>query len=240
MILRKRPREAEFPKATGIWLTTFNDMMTLLMVFFVLLFSMSTVDMKRFKHFQGELQSALGILGAGQKTKVGVVDPEPPMTRRSEESGDAPLPPEMAAEVLALRQLSERLGLPGSWSPRRIQITLEDALLFGSAQTRFSPKAMAVLREVAAALKKIDGDILVEGHTDNRPVVSDRYPSNWELSTARAAQVVKFLSEAGQIAPRRLAAVGYADSKPISNNDTPEGRAINRRVEIVLLMRPSP
>jgi chemotaxis protein MotB len=96
-----------------------------------------------------------------------------------------------------------------------------------------------VLTEVAAALKKIDGDILVEGHTDNRPLASQRYPSNWELSTARAAQVVKFFSEAGKIAPRRLAAVGYAASKPIATNDTPKGRASNRRVEIVLLMRPS-
>jgi chemotaxis protein MotB len=240
MILRKRPGKTEFPTATGVWLTTFNDMMTLLMVFFVLLFSMSTVDMKRFKHFQGELQSALGIMEAGQKTKIGVVDPEPPMTKRSEASGDTPMPPKVAAEVLALKQLSDRLGLPGTWSPRRIQITLEDAMLFGSAQTRFSPKATQVLKEVAAALKKIDGDILVEGHTDNRPMVSDRYPSNWELSTARAAQVVKFFTSAGQIAPTRLAAVGYADSKPISSNDTPEGRAINRRVEIVLQMRPLP
>jgi chemotaxis protein MotB len=183
--------------------------------------------------------TALGILEAGQRTKIGVVDPEPPMARTSEESGDAPLPPEVAAQVKELRQLSERLGLPGIWSPRRIQITLEDALLFGSAQTRFSPKAMPVLTEVAAALKKIDGDILVEGHTDNRPIVSDRYPSNWALSTARAAQVVKFLIDAGQIAPQRLAAVGYAASKPIASNDTPEGRATNRRVEIVLLMKPS-
>ncbi|MEJ2643308.1 MAG: OmpA family protein [Desulfosarcinaceae bacterium] len=239
MKLRRGRGEAGSPTAKGVWLTTFNDMMTLLMVFFVLLFSMSTVDMKRFKHFQGELQSALGILEAGQRTKIGVVDPEPPMARTSEESGDAPLPPEVAAQVKELRQLSERLGLPGIWSPRRIQITLEDALLFGSAQTRFSPKAMPVLTEVAAALKKIDGDILVEGHTDNRPIVSDRYPSNWALSTARAAQVVKFLIDAGQIAPQRLAAVGYAASKPIASNDTPEGRATNRRVEIVLLMKPS-
>lgn len=239
MKLRRGRGQAESPAAKGVWLTTFNDMMTLLMVFFVLLFSMSTVDMKRFKHFQGELQSALGILEAGQKTKIGVVDPEPPMARTSGESEKAPLPPEVAAQVKALRQLSERLGLPGLWSSRRIQITLEDALLFGSAQTRFSPKAMPVLTQVAAALKKIDGDILVEGHTDNRPIVSDRYPSNWELSTARAAQVVRFLIDAGQIAPQRLAAVGYADSKPVASNDTPEGRATNRRVEIVLLMKPS-
>jgi chemotaxis protein MotB len=238
MTLRRRPRQTS-PITKGIWLTTFNDMMTLLMVFFVLLFSMSTVDMKRFKHFQGELQSALGILDAGQKTKVGVVDPEPPMAKTSAESESAPVPPKVAAEVRSLRKLSDRLGLPGTWSPRRIQITLEDALLFGSAQIRFSPKAIPVLRRVAAALKKIKGDILIEGHTDNRPMVSERYPSNWELSTARAAQVVKFFISAGQIPPQRLAAVGYADSKPIATNDTPEGRETNRRVEIVLLMRPS-
>lgn len=236
MRLRRRIEDAEVPPARGIWLTTFNDMMTLLMVFFVLLFSMSTVDMKRFKHFQGELQSALGILEAGQKTKIGVVEPEPPITKTGPEEMGPPPAPEVAAEVVALRRLSDRLGLPSTWSPRRIQITLEDALLFGSARIRFNPQALPVLGEVAAALNRIDGDILVEGHTDDRPFVSKRFPSNWELSTARAAQVVKHLIAAGRIAPRRLAAVGYADSKPIASNDTPAGRATNRRVEIVLLM----
>jgi chemotaxis protein MotB len=239
MIWPRRFREADSPTTKGIWLTTFNDMMTLLMVFFVLLFSMSSVDMKRFKDFKGELQSALGMLEAGQKTEIGVVEPQVPLAKRSKETMGTPPPPEVVAEVLALRRLSDRLGLPSSWSPKRIQITLEDALLFGSAQIRFNPKALPVLTEVAAALKKVGGDILVEGHTDNRPLASQRYPSNWELSTARAAQVVKFLSEAGKIAPQRLAAVGYAASKPIATNDTPEGRASNRRVEIVLLMGPS-
>jgi len=235
--MRIRSNNSESHPTNGIWLTTFNDMMTLLMVFFVLLFSMSTVDMKRFKHFHGELQSALGILDAGQKTAVGVVESEPPITKTSpeDEVGEQP-PPEVAAEVRALRSLSERLGLPSSWSPRRIQITLEDALLFGSAQTRFNQAALPVLGEVAAALAKIQGQILVEGHTDNRPLVSARYPSNWELSTARAAQVVKYLIQTNQVAPQRLAAVGYGDSKPIVSNDTPAGQATNRRVEIVLLM----
>ncbi len=213
-------------------------MMTLLMVFFVLLFSMSTVDMKRFKHFRGELQSAFGILEAGQKTEVAVVAPEPSIARSTPAEIGAPPPPEVVAEVLALRRLSERLGLPSAWSPRRIQITLEDALLFGSAQTRFNPAALPILQEVATALNRIEGDILVEGHTDNRPLASSRFPSNWELSTARAAQVVKHLISTGQIAPERMAAVGYADSKPIAANDTPSGRAANRRVEIVLLMGP--
>lgn len=234
--MRIRPKSTEKSTPEGIWLTTFNDMMTLLMVFFVLLFSMSTVDMKRFKHFQGELQSALGILEAGQKTAVGVVELEPPLSKTTSDDSAEPPPPEVVAEVRALRSLSERLGLPSIWSPRRIQITLEDALLFGSAQTRFNQKALPVLDEVAAALAKIGGQILVEGHTDNRPLVSARYPSNWELSTARAAQVVKYLISTRQVAPQRLAAVGYGDSKPIASNDTPAGQATNRRVEIVLLM----
>lgn len=235
--MRRRAKNNEGLPTKGIWLTTFNDMMTLLMVFFVLLFSMSTVDMKRFKHFQGELQSALGILEAGQKTAVGIVEPEPPITKTTpnDSVGKQP-PPEVVAEVRALKSLSERLGLPGTWSPRRIQITLEDGLLFGSAQTRFNQTAVTVLSEVAAALAKIPGQILVEGHTDNRPLVSARYPSNWELSTARAAQVVKYLISTKQVVPERLAAVGYADSKPIASNATPAGQATNRRVEIVLLM----
>ena len=228
--------DSDTPATRGIWLTTFNDMMTLLMVFFVLLFSMSTVDMKRFKHFQGELQSALGILEAGQKTAVGVVEPEPPITKTAPEEAAEQPPPQVVAEVRALRRLSERLGLPSSWSPRRIQITLDDALLFASAQTAFNREALPVLGEVASALAKLEGQILVEGHTDNRPLMSARYPSNWELSTARAAQVVKYLIRAKAIAPERLAAVGYGDSKPIASNETPAGRATNRRVEIVLLM----
>jgi chemotaxis protein MotB len=239
MKLRRHAAGTDTKLTEGIWLTTFNDMMTLLMVFFVLLFSMSTVDMKRFKHFQGELQSALGILEAGQKTKVGVVEPEPPITKSSPEEGaESQPPPAVAAEVRALRRLSEDLGLPSTWSARRIQITLEDALLFSSAKIQFNPVALPVLEKLATALKKVAGDILVEGHTDNRPLASRGYLSNWELSTARAAQVVKHLISVGDIAPQRLAAVGYGDSKPIATNDTPIGRATNRRVEIVLQMAP--
>ena len=96
--------------------------------------------------------------------------------------------------------------------------------------------------KVSSIIRRFNRNIRVEGHTDNRPIATGRYPSNWELSTARATQVVKYLIDPGGIVPSRLSAAGYGDSKPRVDNDTVENRSKNRRVEIILgpVITPSP
>jgi chemotaxis protein MotB len=115
----------------------------------------------------------------------------------------------------------------------RIEIQLSSKMLFGSGSARLSADARKAFRDIAIIVKPLNNRIHVEGHTDNIPIKTLMYPSNWELSAARAASVVEYLARQG-VAPERLAAIGYGEFRPISSNDTEEGRKKNRRVTLVL------
>ncbi|MCB1790387.1 MAG: flagellar motor protein MotD [Gammaproteobacteria bacterium] len=116
----------------------------------------------------------------------------------------------------------------------RVEIEMQDRMLFGSGDARLSSEALRALRVVAQTLQRVPSHIQVEGHTDDIPISTAAFPSNWELSAARAASVVHFLSRAG-IEPWRMAAVGLGEHRPIAENKDERGRAANRRVTIVLL-----
>ncbi|NBV97216.1 MAG: chemotaxis protein MotB [Verrucomicrobia bacterium] len=123
----------------------------------------------------------------------------------------------------------------------QLKVTVASEILFPSGSAELAPAGADVLRKVAAAANQSQDEVRVEGHTDSdpiAPVLAQYYPSNWELSTARAAVVVRTLQATGMVPAERLAAVGYGDSHPVAPNDTPEGRSKNRRVEIVF--RPIP
>ena len=143
-----------------------------------------------------------------------------------------------------IKSLEAELAKGGIWIKRvrdRLSITMVDRLLFDSGQAQVKPDGLNVLKEVSEALKSVtDKQIRVEGHTDNVPIGSklrDRFPTNWELSTARATSVVRYLIEKGGVDRAGLSAVGYADSRPVASNDIEEGQARNRRIEIVLYPR---
>ncbi|MBD3180779.1 OmpA family protein [Candidatus Poribacteria bacterium] len=127
----------------------------------------------------------------------------------------------------------------------RLTVNLMDKVLFDSGRAEIKESGREVLNKISKNLlnKYPDRAILVEGHTDNVPIGSDlksKFPTNWELSTARATAAVRYLQDKGQVDPERLAAVGYSEYHPISSNDIPEGRAKNRRIEIILLPPDSP
>ena len=118
----------------------------------------------------------------------------------------------------------------------QLKVTVASEILFPSGSAELSQEGVDVLRKVAAAVNKSQDEIRVEGHTDNvpiAPVLGQYYPSNWELSTARAAVAVRALEATGMVPASRLCAVGYGDSRPLAPNDDAEGQAKNRRVEIV-------
>ena len=221
----KSIKSAEQESGQGAsWLTTFNDLVTLLMVFFVLLFTMSTLDTRKLKSFQGSLQSGLGILKAGQKVSVGVIEPE--------KNIQAPAKQDIEDSI---QNLDSFPSVAAVYTDEGIKITLEDKILFQSGVADINKMAFPILDKIITVLKSTSQPIRVEGHTDNDPIHTERFPSNWELSTARAANVVKYFTEAGTIAPERLSAVGYGQSRPLFANDTPKHKAKNRRVEIVLV-----
>ncbi|MGD9150174.1 MAG: flagellar motor protein MotB, partial [Desulfobacterales bacterium] len=115
------------------------------------------------------------------------------------------------------------------------RLTFEDQILFDFGKATINPAGHGLLAQLAKSIQQVPNAVRIEGHTDNVPIQTKRFPSNWELSVARAVNVVKYFAEAGKIDPRRLSAVGYGESRPLVANDTPANRQKNRRVEILLL-----
>ncbi|EWH01296.1 OmpA/MotB family protein [Halomonas sp. BC04] len=114
-----------------------------------------------------------------------------------------------------------------------ITLRIDDNLLFSSGQADLTAQGREVLGSLREVLGAFEGDVSVEGHTDSIPIATARFPSNWELSSARAIAVLRYLAELG-VGIERLRAVGYAETRPLESNDTAEGRAMNRRVELLL------
>ena len=235
-------RSEETSGSRAGWLTTFNDLVTLLMVFFVLLFTMGSMDNNLMKEFQNALQSGLGVLGAGSKVSIAVNDSSQPVSM----SGS--LPPGQAETSHAdgngmedtiedaLSEIAAEPGINVRHTNGGARISFEDELLFDFGKAHINSNGFFLLDKMATLLQKLPGTVRVEGHTDNVPIHTQRYPSNWDLSTARAVNVLKYLIDVGRINPHRLSAVGYGESRPMAGNDSAAGRAKNRRVEIVLVM----
>ena len=118
---------------------------------------------------------------------------------------------------------------------RGVVIRLNDTMLFDPGSAIIKPQAKATLEKISVSLAKFQNPILIEGHTDSMPIRNEKFPSNWELSTARATNIIKYLTENQKFPPSRLSAVGYGEYMPIEQNTTPQGRAKNRRVDIIVL-----
>jgi chemotaxis protein MotB len=203
-------------------------MITLLMVFFVFIYAMSSPDARHFETFQNGFQSAMGILHPGRHAPVEIISdgdnhiaPADQQTELSEGGGDD------------INQLESTHGLEAQYTQKGIHLTLNDNLLFNSGAARLTSQGHTLLDKVASIIGPLGRYIRVEGHTDNIPILTHRYPSNWELSTARAISVVKYLQRRG-IPAHYLSAAGYGESKPRVANDTAHNRSKNRRVEIIL------
>jgi chemotaxis protein MotB len=239
---RKRVKSADSQEQNNMaWLTTFNDLITLLMVFFVLVFTMSSIDAVKIKDFKTSLQSGLGVLEAGKKLSVGLTSPikpnqSPQPLNPSTDANNTQMQTEAAVRVEdTLTSLESEFGIKATFTKKGVLISLDDSILFDFGRAEINASGYPVLDKIAAVIQNIRNPVRVEGHTDNVPIATKRFPSNWELSTARAVRVLKYFIAAGEIEPRRLSAVGYGESKPVSPNDTPKNRTQNRRVEIVLI-----
>lgn len=238
---KKLVRSAEDSGHKAGWLTTFNDLITLLMVFFVLLFTMGSTDKNMMKEFQNALQSGLGVLGAGSKVSVVVnesqrpISVDGPLTQGQDETTPGEAEGAMDGIDDALGELAAEPGINVKYEKQGARISFEDALLFDFGKAEINSSGLAFLDKIAALAQEISGLVRVEGYTDNVPIHTYRFPSNWDLSTARAVSVVKYLVEIGKVKPQRLSAVGYGESRPLVPNDSAANRARNRRVEIVLI-----
>jgi chemotaxis protein MotB len=235
------PNSSTEQQNTSSWLTTFNDLVTLLMVFFVLLFTMGSINVKKMSDFQYALQSGLGILKEGQRAGISVKDdklhPDMSHVQTQAEGGTMHQPEQSIDSTIenALESLGSDIGIRVTYTEKGARISFEDCILFDFGRAEINPAGFSFLDKLARGIYKLPYSIRVEGHTDNVPIHTRRFPSNWELSIARAVNVVKYFAETCKIDPRRLSAVGYGESKPVVANDSAEHRAKNRRVEIVLI-----
>lgn len=220
------------------WLLTYADMITLLLAFFVIMYSMSKVDAQKYQSLARTLSEVFNGSPGLLDKNPGIVDQAMPGDRSA--TGEAPESDpnlkKLAEEFIRYTKehgLTE--GISVTFTQAGLELRLSNQLLFRSARADLTDSARTVLDVLAGMILRIPNDIRVEGHTDNIPIKTAQFPSNWQLSTARAGAVVQYWIERHRVPPARLSAAGYGEYKPLGPNTTEAGRALNRRVQIVVL-----
>lgn len=233
------------------WLIPYADILTLLLALFIVLFAASEVDSKKFeaiaKSFNSAMQGGTGVLEhdsavetideAGQIPKMGEAD--------SAEENQKEMTPKQDQEKLGdLQKVIEGFIKEKGLSPRLqtrlteqgLMLTITEGVLFQPGNAEVVGEARNIAIEISNLIvTDPPRQIVIEGHTDNTPIRTVKYPSNWELSSSRAINFMKILLENGKFDPKKFSATGYGEYQPVDTNDTPEGRAKNRRVEVLIL-----
>ena len=234
------------------WLVSYADFITLMFAFFVVLYASSTANQKKQAQVGDSIQTAFRALGifssAARKPQrapgpAGVDKPVLPVNIVMGEDLLAPAQvrtdlsriqgelTQLLSNQIASHTVSIQMGKDG------LVISLREAGFFDSGSATPKPGTLPTLRTIAGSLARTPYDVRIEGHTDNIPIHTAQFDSNWELSTARATSIARLLLEDQLIPPERLSAAGYAEFHPVASNDTAEGRAANRRVDLVVLPR---
>jgi chemotaxis protein MotB len=235
--MKRKKREPEIHSER--WLVSYADFITLLFAFFVVLYASSQVDRARMSALGDAIQHAfqeLGVLPNGGlspltagKIPGGPADLTPAMKLKHE--ADLPRLKQQLEKILAQeirnRSVALRLG------PDGLVISLQEMAFFGSGAASMRLDAQAAFSRIIAVLHGYD--LRIEGHTDNVPIRTAQFRSNWELSTARATGIIQDLITQHNFSPEQLSAAGYAEFHPVASNATEEGRKLNRRIDIVVL-----
>ncbi len=232
------------------WLISYADFITLLFAFFVVMYAISSVNEGKYRVLSDsivqafrEQQTSDSMVNLTQKNASilpGTGKPIGKSTPQKIESGGPETPETQQMKTIAkdvqsaMASLVQQGQVRVTQSRRGISVEINASTLFPSGEATLQPASAQALAAVAQVLATTDNPIQVEGHTDNIPINSPAYPSNWELSSSRAGSVVRLLAEQG-VPPSRMVAIGYADNKPVDTNATLDGRARNRRVNVLIL-----
>jgi chemotaxis protein MotB len=260
----KKKKGSDTPK----WLSTYADMITLVLVFFILLFSISQIDAEKFKTVaesyrnRAILEFNPSIVPADHPSDLGdeVDTPDDlkdiPNSQADEEENEDEIDQEteqgqndeeeLSNEDDSLADLMNEVNsfltnegledvITANRTERGIVLTLQEKILFESGEAELIEDGKPFLNKVGKLLDRIPNHVNVEGHTDSRPISTYRYPSNWELSGARASSVIRYLLEQYDLEDSRFQSSGLADTRPVAKNDSPENWQKNRRVEIIIL-----
>jgi len=253
---RKRHEEPEEHVSHERWLITYADMITLLMVLFIVLFAIGQTDLKKFEALKNSLNNSTGGKNPNPAIEGGngnldgheaidpglAIDKQAALALQEKKDHDAAVKQEQDTLQAAENQIKGELTAHGLGDS--VQFKLEsrglivtvvtDKVLFDVGSADLRPEGREVLDGMAPALARLPNGISIEGHTDDRPI-HGTFATNWELSTARATSVLRYLIDTKSIASNRISAAGYADQRPIAPNDTDAHRTENRRVEVVVL-----
>ena len=239
--------------ASEAWLVAFADMMTLLMVTFLMMFAISSLDLQKFKSFQQAINEGLGKNthqlaaegappeGSPRDVPIGSTEGEPVPT-------PPPVPPapgtmlqredlsDLKAQVdAAVAAAGLQDAVESTLDPRGLVLYVTNGVLFDASKAQLRDEGKGLLSRLGPVLAPIANELVVEGHTDSRPISTREYPSNWELSTARATAVLRHLIGAAALPGTRLSAAGYADTRPRAGGTSVAALTANRRVDIVVL-----
>jgi chemotaxis protein MotB len=226
---RRRAKQVEHIDQ-GRWLATYADLMNLLLIFFIILFAVSKTDAIKYQQITFSLQRAFNVdvMQGGEPGSIGETDNGD--TRFNEYlSVRAQIASLEAASTVASDSIAVELTNEG------IVIHLDEAVLFPPGSAELRPEAMEVLESMADILGPLPNEVRVEGHTDASQPDPLEYSSNWELSAARAVNVVRYLTAGAHIPPERISAAAYGEFRPRSEGDNLEGRRMNRRVSFVIV-----
>lgn len=211
------------------WLLTYADLITLLLAFFVVMYSMSVIDAKKF----GAMQEALRGKLKGGPSLLKHPDPKADKGHGILKLGNLKIIQQKIEN--RFKGLNKVRGVETEITERGLVIHIMESLLFKSGSAELQSSAIDVLDQIADAVRFIPNHIRVEGHTDDQTITTSLFQSNWELSTARATAVVRYYMDGLGIGAHRLSALGYGAYRPIRVNNSIENRAANRRVDVVIL-----
>jgi chemotaxis protein MotB len=247
--MSRRKKEAEKEPNLERWLVSYADFITLLFAVFVTLYAMGQVDKKKAEAVIRSLRQAFGLTKTlpavgrpladqGELRVVPMLSPDGTvMVARHDK-----LWAQMNQLLLVKGLLEEKLKRKGDESQARVDLTqrglivsLQAANFFAPGRATLKKKAYPLLNDIARTLSKYANPVRIEGYTDNTPVHTEDFPSNWELSSERALSVLHFLLDGKYFAPDKISATGYGSTHPIGDNATKAGRKLNRRVDIVML-----
>ena len=241
MVERKKKMADNVQPNTGAWLVTFSDLVMLLLTFFVLLLSMSSMDTKKLKSMFAHFRGATGSLEfSGMR---GVHDLTGFIRKYQDTEGLLVIDPGLVKELLLpsmdsegqlktkLKDIQEALSILDD--NRGIVLSIQESLIFDPGESKIKKEVLPILEAISRAIDSGTNDILIIGHTDNVPIKNERYDSNWELSADRGLSVLDYFVKDRNLPPSRFTVGGSGPSKPLVPNSTPKNRALNRRVEII-------
>ncbi len=221
----------ECPAGAPGWMTTFSDMTTLLLTFFILLLSMANFDPVRYALTVESFQNAFGVLQTFPTVPIHPIVDIPKKTGDEQVKKQSLKDAEKIKEIVQSKNLEDAVKV--EVTEKGIAIMLRDPVGFASGSADLREQGKSILEDISEVIKgNPDLKVRVEGHTDDVPIHSNRYHSNWELSSARSLSVVQLLSSQTGIHPQNMSAVGYGEYRPVVPNTSSENRSKNRRIQI--------